>query len=105
MGNWALFASRAHEMPPPLTAGLVRATLTTATTLILKQVIEDIFCRTRNVARLVLPPLVAFLISLALLTAIQALAGIPTIRATKAVPLTVSKFCAFSYAFTMSRHV
>lgn len=105
MGGWAVFANRAHEMPAPLVAGLVQGILTATITLFLKRTIESIFYRATGAARLVLPSLAAFLISLVLLTAIHALAGTPALLATIAVPLTVSTLYAFFYALTLSRHV
>ncbi|MFA3919902.1 hypothetical protein [Ruegeria hyattellae] len=105
MGGWAFFANRAHEMPAPLVAGIVQGLLTASITLFLKRIIEGIFLRTAGWLRMVLPPLVAFLVSLVLLTGIHRLAGTPALLATISVPLTVSTLYAFLYTIALSRHV
>ncbi len=105
MGGWAVFANRGYEMPAPMIAGVVQGLLTATITLFLKRVIEGIFQRTAGSIRFILPPLAAFLISLALLTIIHTLAGTPALLATISVPLAVSTLYAFLYTITLSRHV
>lgn len=105
MGGWAAFANRAHEMPAPLVAGVVQGLLTATITLFLKRVVESIFHRTVGWQCFVFPPVAAFLVSVALLTAIHTLAGTPALLATISVPITVSTLYAFAYAVTLSRHV
>ncbi|MEO9826896.1 MAG: hypothetical protein ABJF50_21050 [Paracoccaceae bacterium] len=105
MGGWAVFANRAFEMPAPVIAGVVQGVLTATITLFLKQVIETLFNLTEGWARLVLPPLTAFVFSAILLTTIHTMVGTPALIATIAVPLTVSTLYALLYNITLSRHV
>ncbi len=105
MGGWAVFANRAHEMPAPLTAGLVQGLLTATITLFLKRIIESIYHCVAGWQRFALPPLAAFLVSIALLTLIHTIAGTPALLATISVPVAVSTLYAFLYTITLSRHV
>ena len=105
MGGWAVFANRAFEMPAPLIAGVVQGLLTALITLFLKRIIEGIFHRTAGWPRFILPPVVACLISIALLSVIHSIAGTPALLATLSVPVTVSTLYAFFYTLTLSRHV
>ena len=105
MGGWAVFANRTHDMPAPLIAGIVQGLLTTLITLFLKRIIEGIFHRTAGWPRFILPPVVACLISIALLSVIHSIAGTPALLATLSIPVTVSTLYAFFYTLTLSRHV
>lgn len=104
MGGWAVFANRAHDMPAPLIAGAVQGTLTAVITLFLKRIVERIFERSKGWRRIVIPPAVAFLISIVLLSTLHTIAGTPALIATISVPTTVSTVYAFLYSITLSRH-
>lgn len=101
MGGWAVFANRAHPMPDPLLAGLVQGTISAVITLFLKRMIEAVSRRLTGLAALLLPPLVAFSLSLGLLSLLHLLAGTPEIAATIAVPLIVSTSYAFLYSYAL----
>lgn len=103
MGSWAAFANRAHPMPAPLYAGLVQGTISAAITLVLKRAVEQLASRFGGLAGLLVPPIVAGLVSAGLLTAIHTLSGTPEIGATIAVPLTVATSYAAIYNFTLWR--
>lgn len=103
MGSWAVFVNHAHPMPRPLVAGLAQGCVSALITLFLKRMIEASARRLRGVLALVLPPLAAFLCSLALLISIHRLAGTPEIARTIAVPLTVTTLYVAIYAFVLRR--
>jgi hypothetical protein len=90
MGGWAVFANRAHPLPQPLVAGVVQGALSGAITFALKRMIERLAASFSGIAALVLPPLIAVALSLALLTSIHTLAGTPEILATIALPTSVT---------------
>lgn len=97
MGSWAVFANRAHAMPAPLIAGAIQGALSGTITFFLKRGIEFLTARLSGIAVLVVPPLAAFAVSVALLSTIHALSGTPEILATIAVPLTVATSYAALY--------
>jgi len=103
MGGWAVFANRAHAFPQPLVAGLVQGALSGAITLVLKRMIEAIAARLAGIAALVLPPLVAVALSLAILITIHTLAGTPEILATIALPVGVTALYSTLYAAALQR--
>ncbi|CAH1665654.1 conserved membrane hypothetical protein [Hyphomicrobiales bacterium] len=103
MGSWAAFANRAHPMPAPLQAGLIQGALSAAITLFLKRGIEALSSRFAGLAALLVPPLVAGLVSATLLTVIHTIGGTPEIGRTIAVPLTVATSYAALYNFTLWR--
>jgi hypothetical protein len=103
MGGWAVFANRAHAFPQPLVAGLVQGALSGAITLVLKRMIEAIATRLAGIAALVLPPLIAVALSLAILTTIHTLAGTPEILATIALPVGVTALYSTLYAVALWR--
>lgn len=103
MGSWAAFANRAHPMPAPLQAGLIQGALSAAITLFLKRGIEALSSRFSGLAALLVPPLVAGLVSATLLTTIHTIGGTPEIGRTIAVPLTVATSYAALYNFTLWR--
>ena len=103
MGGWAVFANRAHAFPQPLVAGLVQGALSARITLVLKRMIEAIAARLDGIAALVLPPLVAVALSLAILTTIHTLAGTPEILATIALPVGVTALYSTLYAAALWR--
>jgi len=103
MGGWAVFANRAHAFPQPLVAGLVQGALSGAITLVLKRMIEAIAAYLAGVASLVLPPLVAVALSLAILTTIHTLVGTPEILATIALPVGVTALYSTLYAAALWR--
>lgn len=103
MGGWAMFANRAHALPQPLVAGIVQGALSGVITLFLKRMIEAIARRLAGVAALVLPPLIAVALSLAILTTIHTLAGTPEILTTIALPVGVTALYSTLYAAALWR--
>lgn len=103
MGGWAVFANRAHPMPQPLAAGVVQGVLSGAITFVLKRMVEAVAARFSGAAALVLPPLIAVALSLAILTAIHTLAGTPEIAATIALPVSVTALYSTLYAAALWR--
>ncbi|MBN9081617.1 MAG: hypothetical protein BGP04_11255 [Rhizobiales bacterium 62-17] len=103
MGSWAAFANHLHPMPAPLYAGLIQGTISACITLVLKRGIEYLARRFEGLAGLILPPVIAGLISASLLTAIHAIAGTPEIGRTIAVPLTVATSYAALYNLSLWR--
>jgi hypothetical protein len=103
MGGWAAFANRGHPMPSPLLAGIVQGSLSAAITLVLKRMIEAIARRLAGTASLVLPPLIAVTLSLAILGTIHALAGTPEIAATIALPMSVTALYSMIYSLALWR--
>lgn len=103
MGSWAAFANAAHPMPLPLLAGVVQGTLSALITLFLKRMIEALSARLPGSTGWWLPPLVAMLSSLTLLSVIHWLAGTPEIARTIIVPLTVTTVYASSYNIALRR--
>lgn len=103
MGGWAFLANRAHAFPQPLVAGLVQGALSGAITLVLKRMIEASATRLAGIAALVLPPLVAVALSVAILTTIHTLAGTPEILATISLPVGVTALYSTLYAAALWR--
>lgn len=103
MGGWAVFANRAHAFPAPLVAGVVQGALSAAITFVLKRMIEGLAVRLPGVAALVLPPLAAVVLSIALLTAMHGLAGTPEILATIMVPVSVTALYSSLYSAALWR--
>ncbi|MCX7356896.1 MAG: hypothetical protein NT015_01920 [Alphaproteobacteria bacterium] len=112
MGAWAVFANRAHPLPQALLAGFVQGTISGTLTLFLKKGLERMsamFFRAsnheggRDVAALLVPPLItATAIGTILFTA-HTLAGTPEMLATIAVPFTVSTSYAILYNLRLWR--
>jgi len=114
MGGWALFANRDHALGQALLSGLVQATISALLTLGLKKGLERMsayFLRAqasdegigRNLAALVVPPLITAATILAILVSAHTLAGTPEIAATIAVPFTVSTSYAIIYNWGLWR--
>jgi hypothetical protein len=114
MGGWAVFANRDHALGQALLSGLVQGTISGLLTLGLKKGLERMsayFLRAsgadegveRNLAALVLPPLITATTILAILVAAHTLAGTPEIAATIAVPFTVSTSYAIIYNWSLWR--
>jgi hypothetical protein len=103
MGGWAVLANRAHPWPQPLVAGVVQGALSGAITFVLKRMIERLASSFSGIAALVLPPLIAVALSLALLTSIHTLAGTPEILATIALPTSVTAIYSTLYAYALWR--
>ena len=112
MGAWAVFANRAHPLPQALLAGLVQGLISGTLTLFLKKSLERMsamFFRPRNheggrdIAALIVPPLVTATAIAAVLTMAHTLAGTPEILATIAVPFTVSTSYAILYNLRLWR--
>lgn len=103
MGSWAAFANHSHPMPAPLYAGLIQGAISACITLVLKRGIEYLARHFEGLAGLILPPVIAGLISASLLTAIHMIAGTPEIARTIAVPLTVATSYAALYNLSLWR--
>ena len=103
MGGWAAFANRAHPMPGPLIAGVVQGALSAAITLVLKRMVEALGRRFAGVAALILPPVIAVALSLAILGSIHAIAGTPELVATIALPAGVTAVYSTLYALALWR--
>ena len=103
MGGWAVFANRTHALPQPLVAGVVQGALSGAITFVLKRMIERLASSFSGIAALVLPPLIAVGLSLAVLTSIHALAGTPEILATIALPTSVTAIYSTIYTASLWR--
>lgn len=114
MGAWAWFANRHHPLDESLLAGLVQGTISGALTLVLKKALERMsaaFLRApasdegtgRNLAALVVPPLITAFSILTILVTAHTLAGTPEIASTIAVPFTVSTTYAILYNLKLWR--
>jgi hypothetical protein len=112
MGAWAVFANRAHPLPQALLAGLVQGTISGVLTLFLKKGLERMsamFFRSRNheggrnIAALIVPPLITATAIATILTTAHTLAGTPEVLATIAVPFTVSTTYAVLYNLRLWR--
>jgi hypothetical protein len=112
MGAWAVFANRDHPLPQALLAGLVQGIISGSLTLVLKKSLERMSAmffgaaderRGRNIATLIVPPLVTAASILAILVGVHTLAGTPEIAATIAVPFTVSTSYAIIYNYGLWR--
>ncbi|PTM40007.1 hypothetical protein [Bosea sp. 124] len=103
MGSWAAFANRTHPMPAPLQAGLIQGALSATITLLLKRGIEALARRFSGLTALLVPPLIAGLVSAGLLTAIHTIGGTPEIFRTIAVPWTVATSYAALYNLSLWR--
>ena len=112
MGAWAVFANRAHPIEQALLAGLVQGTISGALTLFLKKGLERMsamFFRSpnseggRDIAALIVPPLVTATAIATILTTAHTLAGTPEVLATIAVPFTVSTTYAILYNLRLWR--
>ncbi len=103
MGSWAAFANRAHPMPAPLQAGLLQGAISATITLVLKRAIEYLASRFSGLAALLVPPLIAGLVSASLLTLLHTLSGTPEIARTIAVPLAVATSYAALYNYSLWR--
>ncbi|MEM7507483.1 MAG: hypothetical protein AAF415_12135 [Pseudomonadota bacterium] len=97
MGGWAFWANSAHTMPKPLIAAAIQGTLSAGITFGLKRTVEALAAQLEGLAALVVPPLVAFAISLIGLSTIHWLGGTPEIWATIALPMTVATLYATVY--------
>ena len=103
MGSWAAFANRDHPIPAPLYAGLIQGTLSAVITLLLKRGIEALARRFTGTSALLLPPIIAGLVSATLLSTIHLVGGTPELARTIAVPLTVATSYAALYNFSLWR--
>ena len=103
MGSWATFANLAHPMPRPLIAGVVQGTLSALITLFLKRMIEALSARLPGRSGYWVPPLLAVIASLSLLSSIHWVAGTPEILRTIVVPLSVTAIYATTYNLALRR--
>lgn len=101
MGGWAVFANSNYPMPKPLLADLVQGILSGCLTLFLKKAVEALSKRVPNGTRFWAPPLIACVVSTALLATIHALSGTPEVLKTIAVPLVVSTSYAAIYNYSI----
>lgn len=97
MGGWAFWANNAHPMPKPLIAAAIQGMLSAGITFGLKRTMEALAARLGGIAALLLPPAVAFAVSLAGLSAIHWASGTPEVWATIALPMTVATLYATVY--------
>ncbi|MGD9967672.1 MAG: hypothetical protein AB7T59_14215 [Hyphomonadaceae bacterium] len=114
MGAWAVFANRHHALAEALSAGLVQGIVSGVLTLFLKKSLERMSAMFltaqgadegtgRNIAALIVPPMITAATILAILVAAHSLAGTPEILATIAVPWTVSTSYAILYNLRLWR--
>lgn len=103
MGSWAAFANSTHLMPRPVIAGVVQGILSALITLFLKRMIEALSARLPGSAGYWVPPLVAVVASLSLLSSIHWLAGTPEILRTIVVPMSVTALYATTYNLALRR--
>ncbi len=103
MGSWAAFANSTHPMPRPVIAGVVQGILSALITLFLKRMIEALSARLPGSAGYWVPPLVAVVASLSLLSSIHWLAGTPEILRTIVVPMSVTALYATTYNLALRR--
>lgn len=97
MGGWAVWANLAHPWPKPWVAGSVQGTLSAVLTLGLKRSVDGMRPRCPERVALWAPPLVASVVSAALLVAAHGVFGTPEIGRTVALPLSVSVSYIFAY--------
>ncbi|MDN3714164.1 hypothetical protein QWZ10_24505 [Paracoccus cavernae] len=83
--------------------GVVQGLVSGLITLFLKRMIETLSARVAGPAGLVVPPVIAVATSVLILTTLHSLAGTPEIRATIALPLTVTAIYATLYSFALWR--
>lgn len=102
MGAWALFANRAHGLGPALAAALVQGALSATITVFLKRGLEAMHARLAGLAAVVVPPLVACAVVLAVLLMAHRLAGTPEVWATIAVPYAVSTTYGWIYTLSLA---
>ncbi len=103
MGGWAAFANRSHPMPEPLVAGVVQGMMSGAITFVLKRMVETLGRQFAGIAALLLPPVIAVALSLAILGLIHSVAGTPELLATIALPATVTALYSTIYALALRR--
>lgn len=97
MGGWGFFANSDHAMPAPIIAGLVQGGLSAVITLLLKRTVEFLGRNLPAFSALVLPPLVASMLSFFLLFSIHQLIDTPQVLLTIALPFTMATFYAVIY--------
>ena len=103
MGSWAFHANRHYPMPQPLVSGLVQGMLSALLTLFLKSAIDLLAKRFTGTTALWAPPLIACLVSAAILIVIHSLGGTPKIARTITIPLLVSTSYATLYNYSIVR--
>jgi hypothetical protein len=114
MGGWAMFANRNHTLPEMLLAGLVQGAISGTLTLFLKKGLERmsaVFFRApasdegqgRNIAALVVPPVITAASIFAILFTAHTLAGTPEVGATISFPFAVSTTYAILYNLRLWR--
>lgn len=103
MGGWAAFANRQHMMPAPLVAMLLQGSVSASITLVLKRGIETLARRCSGAAALIVPPIVACIVSTVVLAVIHGIGSTPEPGRTIAVPLAVSTGYATLYSFALRR--
>jgi hypothetical protein len=112
MGAWAVFANRGHPLEQALLAGLVQGIISGTLTLFMKKGLERMSAMLfrgrnheggRNIAALIVPPLVTATVIGTILVTAHTLAGTPEVLATIAVPFTVSTTYAILYNLRLWR--
>ena len=102
MGAWALFANRAHGLAPALTAALVQGGLSATITVFLKRGLEAMHARLSGPAAVLVPPLLACAVVLAVLLTAHRLAATREIWATLAVPYGVPTTYGWIYTLSLT---
>jgi hypothetical protein len=114
MGGWAVFANRFHPLMDALGAGLLQGAISGTLTLFLKKGLERMSAMffaapnsdgraSRNVAALVLPPIITATVIAAILVTAHTLAHTPEVFATIAVPWSVSTLYSIVYNLRLWR--
>jgi hypothetical protein len=114
MGGWAVFANRFHPLMDALGAGLLQGAISGTLTLFLKKGLERMSATffaapnsneraSRNVAALILPPIITATVIAAILVTAHTLAHTPEVFATMAVPWSVSTLYSIVYNLRLWR--
>lgn len=98
-----MVANHGYPLPRMLLAGLVQGSMSACLTLFLKTAIDRLSARLPARSTLWAPPLVACMVSSAMLATIHAVSGTPEILKTIALPLAVSTSYAALYNYSLYR--
>jgi len=101
MGSWAAYANAAHPMPKPAIAGMLQGVLSGGITFALKSALDRLRAKTACRVGWWLPPLIACILSLAMLLVAHLLAGTPEVLRTIVLPFSVATLYAVTYNFIM----
>ncbi|NSX53966.1 hypothetical protein [Parasulfitobacter algicola] len=101
MGGWALIANRHHPMPAPLIAGLLQGVLSACITFVMKIMLEKLVFSLNGYVALIIPPMIAALISVSVLSILHTLAKTPEVLATIIFPVTVATVYSVTYTYSI----